>query len=72
MAVVALGPRLARRRDAGLDRAPGRRASSSAGDVLLLHDADHYSEPGLLAATAGALPLILDAIERRGLRSAAL
>jgi peptidoglycan/xylan/chitin deacetylase (PgdA/CDA1 family) len=44
----------------------------SPGDVLLLHDADHYSDPGCWRATAGAVPLILDAVERRGLRSAGL
>jgi peptidoglycan/xylan/chitin deacetylase (PgdA/CDA1 family) len=42
------------------------------GDVILLHDADHYGDPGCWRSTAGALPLILDAIERRGLRSAVL
>ena len=42
------------------------------GDVILLHDADHYGDPGCWRSTAGALPLILDAIERRGLRSAGL
>jgi peptidoglycan-N-acetylglucosamine deacetylase len=43
-----------------------------AGDVVLLHDADHYGDAGCWRATAGAVPLILDAIERRGLRTAAL
>jgi peptidoglycan/xylan/chitin deacetylase (PgdA/CDA1 family) len=43
-----------------------------AGDVLLLHDADHYGDPGCWRATAGAVPLILDAAEERGLRPAAL
>jgi peptidoglycan/xylan/chitin deacetylase (PgdA/CDA1 family) len=43
-----------------------------AGDVLLLHDADHYGDPGCWRATAGAVPLILDAAEERGLRAAAL
>jgi peptidoglycan/xylan/chitin deacetylase (PgdA/CDA1 family) len=41
-------------------------------DVLLLHDADHYSAPGSWQATAAALPLVLDEIARRGLRSVAL
>ena len=36
-------------------------------DVVLLHDADHYSVPGSWRATVAALPLILDAIERRAL-----
>jgi peptidoglycan/xylan/chitin deacetylase (PgdA/CDA1 family) len=47
-------------------------ARLEAGDVILLHDADHYSDAGSWRATAGALPLILDAIEARGLRSAGL
>jgi peptidoglycan-N-acetylglucosamine deacetylase len=37
------------------------------GDVLLLHDADHYSAPGSWRNTAAALPLILEEIGRRGL-----
>ncbi len=37
------------------------------GDVLLLHDADHYSVPGSWRNTAAAMPLILDEVERRGL-----
>jgi peptidoglycan-N-acetylglucosamine deacetylase len=37
------------------------------GDVVLLHDADHYSAAGSHRRTAAALPLILDALERRGL-----
>jgi peptidoglycan/xylan/chitin deacetylase (PgdA/CDA1 family) len=43
-----------------------------AGDVVLLHDADHYSAPGSMVTTAAALPLILDEIERAGLRTVAL
>jgi peptidoglycan-N-acetylglucosamine deacetylase len=39
------------------------------GDVLLLHDADHYSVPGSWRATAAALPRVLDEIARRGLRT---
>jgi peptidoglycan-N-acetylglucosamine deacetylase len=42
------------------------------GDVILLHDADHYADAGSWRATAAAVPLILDAIEARGLRTAAL
>lgn len=38
------------------------------GDVLLLHDADHYSARGSWRATAAALPRVLEAIERQGLR----
>lgn len=39
----------------------------SAGDVILLHDADWYSAPGSHRRTAAALPLILDALERAAL-----
>lgn len=42
------------------------------GDVLLLHDADHYSAPGSWRRTAAALPIVLDELGRRGLRSVAL
>jgi len=38
-----------------------------AGDVLLLHDADHYSDPGCWRATAAALPAILAGIGEAGL-----
>jgi peptidoglycan/xylan/chitin deacetylase (PgdA/CDA1 family) len=41
------------------------------GDVILLHDADHYSAPGCWRATAEALPRILEAIDRAGLRPTA-
>jgi peptidoglycan/xylan/chitin deacetylase (PgdA/CDA1 family) len=47
-------------------------AALEPGDVILLHDADHYGDAGCWRATVGALPLILDAIEARGLRSAGL
>ncbi len=33
------------------------------GDVILLHDADHYSAPGSWRRTVAALPRILEAIE---------
>jgi peptidoglycan/xylan/chitin deacetylase (PgdA/CDA1 family) len=42
------------------------------GDILLLHDADHYAAPGSWHATAAALPRVLDAIEQAGLRCATL
>jgi peptidoglycan/xylan/chitin deacetylase (PgdA/CDA1 family) len=42
------------------------------GDVLLLHDADHYSARGSHRRTAQALPLVLEALRRRGLRSVGL
>lgn len=38
------------------------------GDVILLHDADHYSDPGSWRATAAALPRIIEAARERGLR----
>ena len=37
------------------------------GDVLLLHDADHYSAAGSHRRTAAAVPLILEAAAERGL-----
>lgn len=40
----------------------------SAGDVLLLHDADRYSEPGCWRGTVAALPAVFDAIEAAALR----
>jgi peptidoglycan-N-acetylglucosamine deacetylase len=40
-----------------------------AGDVVLLHDADHYSAGGSHRRTAAALPLILQAAARHGLRT---
>jgi peptidoglycan/xylan/chitin deacetylase (PgdA/CDA1 family) len=48
-----------------------RRASARvrAGDILLLHDADYYSVPGSWARTAAALPIILEELEARGLKS---
>jgi peptidoglycan/xylan/chitin deacetylase (PgdA/CDA1 family) len=44
----------------------------TSGDVILLHDADHYGDPGCWRSTVGAVPLILDAIEQGGRRTAAL
>ena len=38
------------------------------GDVLLLHDADHYSEPGCWRATVAAVPMIVERIRSAGLR----
>jgi peptidoglycan-N-acetylglucosamine deacetylase len=43
-----------------------------AGDVVLLHDADHYSDPGCWRATAAAIPAILARVGEAGLRAAAL
>ena len=64
-------------RDWRADATPGSIArlaacDLSSGDVVLLHDADHYGDPGCWRATAGAIPLILDAVEQRGLRTAVL
>jgi peptidoglycan/xylan/chitin deacetylase (PgdA/CDA1 family) len=39
-----------------------------AGDVVLLHDADFYSAPGSWLRTAAALPIILEALDSRGLK----
>jgi peptidoglycan/xylan/chitin deacetylase (PgdA/CDA1 family) len=44
----------------------------TAGDVVLLHDADFYSAAGSWRRTVAALPRILDAVEARGLRTVAL
>jgi peptidoglycan/xylan/chitin deacetylase (PgdA/CDA1 family) len=41
------------------------------GDVLLLHDADHYSEPGCWRGTVEALPAVIERIRARGLRPVA-
>lgn len=42
------------------------------GDVLLLHDADHYSALGSWQKTAAALPPVLEHIDGAGLRVAAV
>ena len=44
-------------------------AGARAGDILLLHDADYYSAPGSWTRTAAALPIILEELEARGLKS---
>jgi peptidoglycan/xylan/chitin deacetylase (PgdA/CDA1 family) len=43
-----------------------------AGDVLLLHDADHYSAAGSWRNTVAALPAVFEALEARGLATATL
>ena len=43
-----------------------------AGDVVLLHDADHYSSPGAWRRTAAALPAVLDAAAALGVEYAPL
>jgi peptidoglycan-N-acetylglucosamine deacetylase len=45
---------------------------AAAGDVLLLHDADHYSARGSWRRTAAALPAVLEELERRGLQTVTL
>jgi peptidoglycan/xylan/chitin deacetylase (PgdA/CDA1 family) len=47
-------------------------AAATAGDVLLLHDADYYSARGSWRHTAAALPRVLEELERRGLRATSL
>ena len=42
-----------------------------AGDVMLLHDADHYSEPGCWRGTVAALPMVVERIRSTGLRPVA-
>lgn len=51
-----------------------RRATRSvrAGDVVLLHDADHYSATGSWRHTVDALPRILDELAARDLRAVAV
>ena len=44
----------------------------AARDVLLLHDADHYSAPGSWRQTAQAVPRVLAALEARGLETTTL
>jgi peptidoglycan/xylan/chitin deacetylase (PgdA/CDA1 family) len=42
------------------------------GDIVLLHDADHYSASGSWARTAAALPIILEELDRRELKTVLL
>jgi peptidoglycan/xylan/chitin deacetylase (PgdA/CDA1 family) len=46
--------------------------SLQGGEVILLHDADHYSDPGSWRATVSALPRIIDAVRGRSLRPVAI
>jgi peptidoglycan/xylan/chitin deacetylase (PgdA/CDA1 family) len=60
-----------------LHRTPGQIAAElterlAPRDVLLLHDADDYSQPGCWQRTVAALPAVLAEIERRGLETTAL
>ena len=41
--------------------------NAKAGDIILLHDADHYANPGCWKTTTAALPTILDELARQGL-----
>ncbi len=61
------------RRDATAESI-ARRATGSAtpGDILLLHDADHYSARGSWARTAAAVPLIVETLDGQGLRPVSL
>jgi peptidoglycan-N-acetylglucosamine deacetylase len=59
------------------DRSPEAIASEvtqdlRAGDVLLLHDADHYSQPGCWRGTAEALPAILERVDEAELKPVSL
>jgi len=45
-------------------------ANLSTGDVVLLHDADHYNAPGSWRATAAAVGPIVDRIAAAGLQTA--
>ncbi len=47
-------------------------AGVRAGDIVLLHDADHYGAHGSWRATAAALPEIADRIAAAGLRAASV
>ena len=42
------------------------------GDILLLHDADHYAAAGSWRKTVAALPRLLDTLRERGLQPVAL
>lgn len=46
--------------------------SARAGDIVLLHDADYYSAPGSWARTVAALPIILEELGSRGLKTVSL
>jgi len=61
-----------RRRATAASIADGATRDVRAGDVVLLHDADHYSAAGSWRATAAALPRILEVLAARGLRAVAL
>ena len=47
-------------------------SSARAGDIVLLHDADYYSAPGSWVRTVAALPIILEELGNRGLKTVSL
>ncbi len=47
-------------------------AAATAGDVLLLHDADDYSATASWRRTVAALPRLIDHLQERGLRATAV
>jgi peptidoglycan/xylan/chitin deacetylase (PgdA/CDA1 family) len=46
--------------------------SARPGDIVLLHDADYYSAPGSWVRTVAALPIILEELGSRGLKTVSL
>ena len=61
-----------RRRATGASVAADATRGLEGGDVILLHDADHYSDPECWRATASALPRIIEVVRDRGLRPVSL
>jgi peptidoglycan/xylan/chitin deacetylase (PgdA/CDA1 family) len=61
-----------RRRATAQSIAERATSGAAAGDILLLHDADHYSAGGSWSRTAAALPAILDELGGQGLRPVSL
>jgi peptidoglycan/xylan/chitin deacetylase (PgdA/CDA1 family) len=61
-----------RRRATARSIAESATRGAAAGDILLLHDADHYSAGGSWSRTAAALPAILDELGGQGLRAVSL
>ena len=61
-----------RRRATASSIAERATSGATAGDILLLHDADHYSAGGSWSRTAAALPAILDELGGQGLRAVSL
>ena len=61
-----------RRRASGASVAADATRGLEGGDVILLHDADRYSDPQCWRATASALPGIIEVVRNRGLRPVSL